>query len=49
VTASASTIRKTLRCTAEGAITRRKYKGKEAQGVSEWEKQNPAIVKKLTG
>ncbi|MCW2862310.1 MAG: putative glycine betaine transporter substrate-binding and permease component [Actinoallomurus sp.] len=26
-----------------------KYKGKEAQGVSEWEKQNPAIVKKLTG
>jgi glycine betaine/proline transport system substrate-binding protein len=26
-----------------------KYKGKEAQGVSEWEKQNPAVVKKLTG
>ncbi|GLY89268.1 hypothetical protein Airi02_071970 [Actinoallomurus iriomotensis] len=25
-----------------------KYKGKEAQGVAEWEKQNPAIVKKLT-
>ncbi|MFB9834871.1 ABC transporter permease/substrate binding protein [Actinoallomurus acaciae] len=26
-----------------------KYKGKEAQGVAEWEKQNPAVVKKLTG
>ncbi|MDN3355890.1 ABC transporter permease/substrate binding protein [Actinomadura sp. DC4] len=26
-----------------------KYKNKEAQGVAEWEKQNPAIVKKLTG
>jgi glycine betaine/proline transport system substrate-binding protein len=26
-----------------------KYKGKEAKGVAEWEKQNPAVVKKLTG
>jgi glycine betaine/proline transport system substrate-binding protein len=26
-----------------------KYKGKEAQGVSEWEKQNPAIVRKMVG
>jgi glycine betaine/proline transport system substrate-binding protein len=26
-----------------------KFKGKEAQGVAEWEKQNPAVVKKLTG
>jgi glycine betaine/proline transport system substrate-binding protein len=25
-----------------------KYKGKESQGVAEWEKQNPAVVKKLT-
>jgi glycine betaine/proline transport system substrate-binding protein len=25
-----------------------KYKGKEAQGVVEWEKQNPAVVKKMT-
>jgi ABC-type proline/glycine betaine transport system permease subunit/ABC-type proline/glycine betaine transport system substrate-binding protein len=26
-----------------------KYKGKEAQGVAEWEKQNPAVVRRLTG
>ncbi|WP_329249888.1 ABC transporter permease/substrate binding protein [Actinoallomurus sp. NBC_01490] len=26
-----------------------KYKGNEARGVAEWEKQNPAVVKKLTG
>ena len=25
------------------------YKGKESRGVAEWEKQNPALVKKLTG
>jgi glycine betaine/proline transport system substrate-binding protein len=26
-----------------------KYKGKEAKGVAEWEKQNPSVVRKLTG
>jgi glycine betaine/proline transport system substrate-binding protein len=26
-----------------------KYKGKEGEGVAQWEKQNPALVKKLTG